>query len=337
MRKKSRINQKGGILSWIIFFIVIMMIFGVLLFLQSHSQKNIPSEKQTTSESEKKDGKKFATPELTEEEKRERDNVRLNEALRQGTPEACETIEFDSELKQNCIENTWFALAIKEENENTCAILKNTTQHETCFNQVYYNRAISEIDMGICQKIMEPALRQNCTDRIGAMFTYTPKNKTRCESIQDSILKKGCLDNTSFSSGIETLNSKFCDEITNSALKENCNQTVTQNIKVTEFDKEQMPQVGKSSPELLNDCESLEGEEKKNCRDEVNFDLTLEKKDLNYCGTIQNDQKRSECLQVQGENLNRFYLKQAIAKKDIASCEKITTLSLKNSCINHLQ
>ena len=122
MRKKSRINQKGGILSWIIFFIVIMMIFGVLLFLQSHSQKNIPSEKQTTSESEKKDGKKFATPELTEEEKRERDNVRLNEALRQGTPEACETIEFDSELKQNCIENTWFALAIKEENENTCAI-----------------------------------------------------------------------------------------------------------------------------------------------------------------------------------------------------------------------
>lgn len=328
-------SQKGKILSWIIFIVLLVIVFGLLYYVQKI--REVPEAPPVTPEEEveRKPPKGFAIPELAEEVKESLDQEALHQALISG--KGCEEILYDKELRQLCLDTLIYNSAIQKNDETLCEKISDKDLRDECFDHVYSKLAAQTFDENLCKKIKDDLLKQNCLDRIQASFGRTAESAETCEKIEDEILKQNCLDNFYFSSSIDSLSQESCENIVDIELKERCSKTVAKNIEVAEISKTQVVREYQSSEEKLKACAELSGEDADLCQDEANFDLALEKKDLSYCNAISDAGKQNQCIRVQSANINNYYLKQATSKKDPSLCSKVLDESLRSICLTYAQ
>ncbi len=333
-------SQKGKIVSWIIFIILIVIVFGLLVFVQKWRKAHpaapmVPPSAEEAEEKAKKPGKKFAAPELSEDEKGNLDNEALTIAMQNG--EGCEEIKYNEELKQKCMDAMLYNSALQKNDEKLCGQIANIELKAECLDKVYYGLAIKNFDADLCKKITDADLKQNCLDRVQAAFGRTANSAKSCEEIEDEVLRQNCLDNFYLSDSIKNLDEESCENIQDAELKERCKKTVAKNIEVIEISKKQIVQEYKSNEEKLKDCNQLSGQNADNCKDEANYNLAFTKKDLSYCNAIQDSEKQSQCIHTQSANINNYYLRRAISRKDPSYCNKILDAGLRSQCLTFAQ
>jgi hypothetical protein len=337
-------SQKGKILSWVIFILLLLAVFGGLLYFQksktpSPEAGETVTEKQPVIEEDQvkvtQPRKKFAVPELSEEEKREQDNKAFRDALLSG--EGCDVIEFDPELKQRCEDTLTYDEALRKKDEKLCETIEDEALKQECLDRVYLTLAVADSDVELCRKIKDEILKQSCLDQIQALAGRTAESAAACDVIQDANLKQTCLDNFYYTSSTENLSEATCENIQDSDLRERCSKTVAKNIEVAEITKVQAERTYQTSEEKMEGCDALEGEEAQFCKDEANYTLALEEKDLSYCNLIDDQTLQTKCIQVQGAAINKYYLRMATAKKDASLCVKILDEALRSTCLTYAQ
>lgn len=335
-------SQKGKILNWILFAILLVAGLVLLIYFQK-IREEIPKKPTPVAEEKKeveikkpsKPTKTFATEELSEEEKAERDNEALNKALQSG--EGCESIQYDPALKQKCLDILLYNSALKKNDEKLCQQIADADLKEKCLDKVYAVLAAQSLDENLCKKISDSELRQNCLDRIQASFGRTAKTADECQKIEDTILQQQCLDNYYYSASIEKLNKESCETIKDLKLKERCLSTVTKSIEVAQISLQQAVRTYQTDEEKLAGCDELGGENADTCKDDANYNLALSKKDIAFCSEIENSVKKDQCVKVQGANINNFFLRQAVSLKNPSLCDKILDEGLRTSCLTYAQ
>ncbi|GEM_PF-3515998 len=328
-------SKRGGIKSWMVFAIVLIALFGLLFAWQKQKESALsggPPLEQTGLS-----GKSFAPAQgLNAQEKAAQENQTLHQAWTTGQGDLCRSIT-DEAKQRLCLDQLALNQALRDKNETQCDSLNDPAIRQQCKDQVYAALALSELNTAFCEKISEASLKQYCFDRLQSLLAGSGGNAASCEKITDTTLKTQCKDQVQFAASTQNTDSGGCDKITKSSLKERCSATVAQNQKVLLLAQAQAQVVRKpvSAAVLINTCETLGEEASGPCRDQANYNLALEKKDLSYCQKITDSVKQNECLEVQGGNLNRFYLKQAIAQHDASSCQKILNADLKTACMTY--
>ena len=146
--------QKGKILSWVIFVLLIVAVFGVLVYLQKQKTQEAPTEETTAEITEEKPtepGKKFAVPELTEREKQRSDSTAFSKALQMG--KGCEEIKFDEIAKQKCEDSLLYSSALEKNSEKMCEQIHDEYLKTRCLDSIYSRLAIKEMDTEFCNQI----------------------------------------------------------------------------------------------------------------------------------------------------------------------------------------
>lgn len=322
--------DKEKIITWIILVLIIVICFGALFYFKKDKTPVTPAE---VAEEIKRPSKSFAKKELTPEEKENLDNSALNEALKTGGANSCAQIKFDEKLRKQCEDGINFTKFIKGGNEHDCQKLHDANLRQQCFDKIYYNAAIEDQSIKLCEKINDTTLKQNCLDKVQAYLGRNAKNADDCKAIINPQLKQNCLDNFYLSKSVKSLEVDKCKNINDAELQKECTQTVKHSIKVKEENKKYAVREYKSNTEMLTECDKLNDEKSDKCKDDANFNLALEKKDLSYCNAIDDEDKKQKCIGEQSNNISRFYLRQAIVKKDSSLCNKITDVSLRQTCV----
>ncbi len=324
--------QKGKILSWVIFALLIVAVFGVLVYLQKQKVQEAPEEAappEVVKEQPKEPGKQFAVPELTEREMQRADSQAFSEALQKG--KGCEAIKFNEEARQRCEDSLLYNSALTKNDEKICKQIRNADLRTKCLDSIYSGLAMQALDSELCKQIIDPEIKQNCLDRIQAFYGRTAESEQDCEVIEDAGLRQSCLDDFHFSASVQSLSLESCNNVLNAKLKDRCTKTVTKNIEVMEVAKAQTVRTYKSTEEKLHDCDTDE------CKDDANYNLALVKKDLSYCNAIGDTEKQDQCVKTQTININNYYLRQATSKKDPSLCSKILDDNLRTACLTYSQ
>jgi hypothetical protein len=326
--------KKSGIKPWMIFILLLVIVFGGLFFLKSVPDR--PSAKNTAEEA--KSGKSFANiPELSEEQKKQIDTEAIRNASLSGSSTDCDKIIYDEKLKLKCYDNFYYAQAIKLRDENLCAKIDDADKKAECYDKVYFSAAIDAFDSSLCQKIKNKEMLQGCINQLGAFMGRTAKNISDCDFITSQSLKQECLNNFYFSSGIDSLDKTGCDKISDSRLKSRCVSTIDQNLKVTEISKTYAAEQPKTVEETIKTCDAMTGESAQGCKDQANYSLAFEKKDLSYCSRITDSAMQQSCIKEQTENLDQYYLRVAMATVSPPVCNKIINTSLKSFCLDSVK
>ena len=331
-------SQKGKITSWIIFAVIIVVIFGLLVFLQSKQatkkeEASVGITKTVTKVS--KPRKKFAIPEVSEEQKKEQDKKAFNDALLFG--KGCDTIKYDSELKQICLDTLAYNDALQKKDETLCEKIVDSEIKTKCYDQIYLSIAISESDTKFCDKIENSEIKQNCLDQLLAFSGRTLKSAAECNAIKDIKLKQTCLDGFYFENSINNMTKDSCGLVKNKELRERCENTIEKKVEVAEATQKQIVGTYQTVEEKLEECGSMTGQKATDCNDKVNFSLAQKNKDISYCNSISDSSSKSDCIEINSASINNFYLKQATLNSDPSLCNKILDSELRTSCISYFQ
>lgn len=321
-------SQKGAALSWIVFATLTVGAFAALWAVQSRPQAPVAPVVETQ-ETPEKPFKGFAKETLTPEKQAELDNEALNAALRSGA--GCEAIQFDEVMRQRCLDTQAYDLALRNLDEKRCAEIKDAAMRTDCLDRVYSALSGQTFDLALCEKIVNAELKQQCKDRIQASMGRSATSAKDCEGIVDAKLRQGCLDDFTLASSVQNLSLESCGSILNSELKSRCSETVTKNLQVLELGKNQMVRQYQSTQAALAGCVEQA------CKDEANFSLAAEKKDLAYCNAIVDPSLKKNCVDTQGAAINKYYMRLATAKKDATLCSKILDAELRASCMTFAQ
>jgi hypothetical protein len=329
-------SQKGKALSWIIFAVLIVGAFALLWFWQKKpvpAPVTAPVSAPSVTPEAKKPSKGFAKQELSKQEQGEIDNEAMNQALR-GSGD-CEAILYNDVLRQTCIDTLLFDKALKANDPKLCEQIQDKTKQSDCLNRVYLILATRGSDLLMCDKISDDKLKQDCKDQIHSQNGRTATSAKDCDVIQDETLKQTCLDNFVFASSVQALTVASCDTIQDAELKSRCSKTVTKNLEVIEVGKAQMLGQKQSTEQQLQGCAALSGSEADRCKDQSNFDLAAEKKDLAYCNLIKDSAFQKSCVDTQTTSINRYYLRMATTQKDSSLCSKILDEALRATCMTY--
>lgn len=330
---------KGRAVSWIIFIVLIVgALVALVFFTRGPEVPEEAKEKPPVTEEEVKAPKKpkgFAKPEISEEEQIALDSSALTQAMRSG--EGCESIKYDLALKQLCEDTLKYSEALSKGDESLCKVIVDEELREKCIDHVLLSIATSNRDLDLCEQISDKTLRQNCLDVINAGSGRTAESAETCEVISDDALKQSCLDNFYLSSGIENLSEESCENIKDSRLKERCITTVERSIEVLELAEQQVERTFKTTEEKLQECGNLNDERTGSCRDDANYNLAAEKRDLSYCNLITDAIRQNDCINVQSTNINSYYLKLATSTKDASLCSKVLDADLRATCLEFTQ
>ncbi|MBN2087832.1 hypothetical protein JW758_05815 [Candidatus Peregrinibacteria bacterium] len=328
-----RLN-KGGIKTWLIFILVIVIALGALFYFKSISK--VPSEDVTEIE-DTGPKKGFAVRELTEEEKADLDASALEKAINDGSSGDCEKITYNEELKQKCLDDLNYASYLRSGSEDECNKLFNKELRDKCLNSIYYSDALDLLDDSLCNKISDIDLKQKCLDQLQVIFGKNAESAEDCNSISNPDYKQECLNNFYYSASIDELDETSCTQITNTQLKERCLSVIAQNKKVVEISKAATASAPATTQEVLTACDNYTGDKVTTCKDETNYDLAYEEKDISYCNKISDTTLKKECVEKQTVDIDQYYFRQATTYLDAAMCQKIVNASLKTLCLSSIQ
>ncbi len=328
-------SQKGKILGWIVFATLIVGAFAALVALQKKAAPELVAPTPKTEEVVKKPFRGFAKETFTPEEMAEQDSEALNAAMKSGA--GCETIQFDEVMRQRCLDTQAYDLGLRNLDEKRCAEINDVAMQTDCLDRVLSALAGQSLDRALCEKITAADLRQLCIDRIQASMGRSLTSAAGCEGIQDQDLKQSCLDNFNLSKSVQDLSLESCGVIQNADLKSRCSETVTKNLQAMELGKAQMLRQYQGTQEKLAGCSEQTDTQAETCKNEANFSLAAEKKDLAYCNAITDPAYQKSCVETQSAAINKYYLRLATAKKDPALCEKILDPQLRDVCLTYAQ
>ncbi len=324
---------KGKIVSWVLFILLIVAVFGVLVFLQKRARvpEKPPAAPPSVTEKEeaKVPGKEFVKQKLTEKEKKRLDNEALSKAIQTG--KGCEAITFDPAVRQRCEDTLAYNEALRKSDESLCRQIHDEAMQQKCLDALYSRLAIRALDTELCRQISDEDLKQECIDRIQATFGRTAKSAATCDGIEDPVLRQTCLDNFHFSQSMESLNEEDCEQIISGRLKERCLKSVAKSNEVMEVAKTQTERTYQSHEEIIKTCTTDD------CRDDANYNLAGIKKDLSYCNAIKDEDKRDYCVKNQTVSINTYYFRMATSKKDPSLCDKLLDSQLRSLCIEQAQ
>ena len=327
-------SKQGGIKAWLIFILIVVIAFGALYYFRSIAP--FTTDSTEISEDVKTPKKKFALSDVSEEKMKEVDSKAMESALEGGNIEDCEKITYDEALKQKCLDSLSYAAILRSGDESECEKLYSEDLKNQCLDKIYYSDAMDTMDTDLCKKISDENLMQRCLDQIQVFIGKEADTAEGCDEISNSVLKQECLNNFYYSSSIKDLNEESCDNITNSQLRERCSSTITQNKEVIALSKMEVASVPTTTMEVLEGCDNYQDERAISCKDDANYELAFEEKDISYCSRIYDTAKQIECIEKQGDNINQFYFRQGTAYGDATMCQKITNTALNALCLDSI-
>ncbi len=322
--------KKGGIKAWLVFATIIVIALGALLYVRNvYIKPSVPLQEKA--EEAKKPSKPFATEELSTEQKAIMDSSALSDAMLSGDIAVCEQIKYDEVLKKKCLDNINYALILNSGDEKQCEKLYDETLRQQCYDKIYFAAAMDSFDSSLCEKIKDDTLKENCVNQLKAVMGRTADSASDCDSITDNFLKQQCLDNFYLSSGTKNLDEATCDNIKDAQMKERCTGSIAQTNKTVEAAKKiAETQKPKTVKEVLATCETQK------CKDDANYNLAFQEKNLSYCSKISDPAYQQQCIKDQTEYLDQYYLRIATLKKDATYCAKISNSALKTICTNNI-
>ena len=326
--------QKGKILKWVIFLVVIVILLGLLIWYQTII--NNPARVTQAPEQQNKVSprKEFAVTELTQEQKDTSDNDAYNQALLNGG--GCDKILYDDKIKQLCLDTLAFNEARSKKDEKICAQISDITLRTKCYDLVYLDIAVSTMNKALCYKITDPKTSQNCLDQIIAFSGGSLKSAADCSVISDQSIKQLCLNNFYLQSSIGNLDKNGCQNITDPKLQNRCVTAISKTIEIKEAAKSQVVRTFQTATEKLKSCDTLTGDDASSCKNEANYSLAAENKDISYCNKITDSNYQADCILTQSTSINNYYLKQALRQKDPSLCNKILDSGLRANCISSI-
>jgi hypothetical protein len=321
--------KKGGIKAWLVFATVIVIALGALLYIRSVYIKKPPVQEVT--QEVKKPSKPFAKEEMSPEQKAILDSSALTDAMLSGDLAACEQIKYDEDLKNKCLDNINYAQILNSGDEKQCEKLYDEALRQQCYDKIYFAAAMDAFDSDLCGKIKDDTLKENCVNQIKALMGRTAQSASDCDSITDSFLKQQCTDNYYLTSSLKNLDTQSCVSIKDPQLKERCENSIQQNIQTAETAKAiSATQKPKTVKEVLASCETQK------CKDDANYNLAFQEKNLSYCSKIVDTAYQQQCIENQTDYLDQYYLRIATIKKDATYCNKISNAELKTLCTNNI-
>lgn len=323
---------------WLIPGLVVILALAGLVYFRGRLPEEITTEKpaEVTTEVRVKP-KGFAKPvEPSPQVKAAEDADAMVEALDTGDVSDCGNITWSEETRKQCEDNINYALFLKSGDATQCERLHNEDLKLECYNRIYLSLAIDQRNISLCDKISDPTLKQMCLDQLQMILSRYAKSADDCSVIASETLRQQCEDNFFLKSSAETLSIESCDNITDSDLANQCKKTVTKNIEVVEQSKQAAANatVTKTLQEVLVLCDKLTGGRATTCKDSIYPQLAFDEKDLGYCDKMSTESKTDECQKEQGERLNEYYLRQALASRDKTFCNKISDNQLQQLCLS---
>ena len=198
------------------------------------------------------------------------------------------------------------------------------------------SNAVDQANSELCNKITDEAQKKMCLDQVLMIVSRKAKNISDCDAIASERLRKQCEDNYHLKNSAEKMDESECNNISDPQMAERCRVTVAKNIQVKEESKKAAENATtvKSPQEILNLCANLSENKVTICKDAVYPQLAYDEKDLSYCEKISDKNKVEECIKEQGQRINTYYLRQAIAQHDKNLCGYILDDDLKQVCQN---
>ena len=323
---------------WLIPIFIVVLVLIALFYVRGRlPEKPTPTTVQTevevTPSTTKPKG--FASaPEPSDQEKAEMDTEAIVAALNANDISACEEITWNTELKQRCLDDLNYAAALQSNNAAICGQLHNDDLKSQCYNKVYMSMAVDQGDTALCEKITDENLKALCLDQVSMILAHNAADISGCATITSESLRKQCEDNYYYKGSIRELNEAGCNSISDPILAKQCRSTVSKNIEVKKQSElsAQNTAVIKSSEEMLDLCSNLSSKKALLCQDAIYPQLAFDNKDLSYCEKISDPKKADECKSEQGQRINAYYLRQAVAQQDKDLCNKILDDDLKQVC-----
>lgn len=332
-------NFKEKNLSWLLFSLVLIVVFSSIIFYQKNHKVNNNTEDVFVGSDNgiKKPKIDNTKKELTEKEKAEYDNKILINAMLTG--EGCDDILYNADLKQKCVDNKNYMIALDKMDKKMCDQLVSEKLRNDCLDKIYNYLAFQNLDSSLCEKISNEDYKQICLDKIQFTFAKTLPSLDSCSSIKNKDIKNDCLDYYYYDNSIKTLSQNSCDNIKDEVTKEKCKIKVVKATQVAQITKKQVAiqQKYKSNEEKLNNCSFLSGDSAIKCQDSINYKLALSQKDISYCDKILDSVLKDECTKSQSAKINNFYLRQAISRKNPQLCSNILDEGLKTECLKYAQ
>ncbi len=294
-------KNKAGTILWVMFMAFIVFgLGGLLLWQQRLSQKTELTPPFTPR-------KPFVKTEPTEADRKKADAEALTKALKSGVREGCNAIVYDESLKARCGDTVAYAKAAGSGEEQACDGLLDEGLKGECRDKVLHAAALDTFDTGLCEKITNATLRTRCLNGINGVLAVRSANAGDCGNLKEPAAKTRC-------QSVADAN----EEVLKKALALAQSQSA-------------------AAPLLPGGCGKLKGSAKTSCEDQVNFRLAFEKKDLSYCGRLQDAGLKTDCLRTQGAAINRYYLMQAQYTQSAAPCQKIPEAELRSTCLASFQ
>lgn len=324
---------------WLIPGFVALLALGALFYFRGQlPQKTpVPGDETMTVEVETTGPKGFAKPpEPSAQKKAEEDARAMAAAVESGQLSDCAKITWSEEMRKQCEDNLNFAIGIKSADEAQCKKLNDEALRDKCLDKVYLSTAVDQKDRAYCEKIKDPGLKQSCLDQVAALLAQNATSVSDCASINSDLLRKQCEDNFYLKNSSNTLNISGCDNISDPLMAEQCRKTVTKNIEVMQLSKTAAanPTTTQTPKEILETCNRLTGVKATLCKDAIYPQLAFDEKDVSYCSLMSDETKAAACIAQQGEAINTYLLRQAIASGDRTLCDKITDAGLQATCKN---
>jgi hypothetical protein len=318
---------------WLIPALIVVLALVALVYFRDQTPETPVVDRPEQEEPSRPKG--FAKPpEPSPMKKAADDSKAMADALHSGDLNDCERITWDEALKQSCYDNINYANFIRGGDERKCEDLFDENLKTLCYNKIYFAGAIDSRDRSLCNKITDSNLKQSCLDQVQALLARNAESEDECEAIQSETLKQQCLDRFYTVQGAETLDISQCDNVADPKAKNRCQESVTKNIEVVEASKkaaEAKTEV-KSNDEIMSICETLDEKQQTLCKDSLYPRMAFDEKDLSYCELISDPVKEQDCLQEQGDRIDQYLLRQAMASGSPSDCREIRSPELLKLC-----
>ncbi|GAB0175106.1 MAG: hypothetical protein HHAS10_09850 [Candidatus Altimarinota bacterium] len=247
---------------------------------------------------------------MTEEERQQMVTQaidRVNSAILNANPALCETISIP-ELKQECIEKSGLALALKENDPTKCDVLSETGAIE-CRDQIYFRLAQLSGKIDECLKISNSGSRDKCTQGIEIRIIREKIRNNREESGEE-------VD---------------CDSFTNDLAKEQCKSDLKLSNDKVILEKA----IANQSTES---CGNISTEDlKQECNDVVYFSRAKSNQNVEICENIVNPDTKSHCLTTIGDLSDSSLFENAMIEQSLDFCNRIKAVEMKQSCLDRIR
>jgi hypothetical protein len=224
-----------------------------------------------------------------------------------------------------------YNLALQEKRLSLCENIGEKAKKDECRDMISASEAMSEKNPELCTTLSSLAIRERCLDNITYFRAEEAWDTNLCKEIQDETIQSQCMksiDETKLESHIASgsLDISFCDSISDSTLLAECKKKIMTE-KDSEFYREAIANT------TLVKCDNItDTVTRSKCRDAVLFDLALKEWNLDYCSSIEENEKSEFCRRslLGRQDVSRY--QQFVRTGNLESCNELTVIQMKNQC-----